>query len=420
MPRQKLTDLTVKSLAAKPGKLRTDHFDELLPGFGIRVSPAGACSWFVFYRVDGKLIRDIFARYPAKGLAIARGEARRRLDLVGRGIDPRQEEARQRAREARRRAETVKAVADSYKTAHLAKLKRGDELWSAIEADLLPAWGDTPIRDIGRGDVMRLLDRIETEKGIYARNRRLALIRHLFNFALDRELVDVNPAARIKMLAETARERVLSDAELVEVWRAAGLLTAPGGALVRMLVLTGQRRGEVAQTTWPEIDESDALWTIAAKRMKAGLVHEVPLAPAALALLQDLPKGADRKTYVFASPHRKDAPIGGFNVLKEDLDRHILEARQKLDPGAKPMADWRLHDLRRTMRSGLSKLRIPSEIAERCISHVPGGIRRVYDRYEFRAEKRHALEVWAAYVGSLVNPTPKVTSIERARQRRRK
>src|SRR5262245_44762394 len=104
MPRRKLTDQTVKSLVAKPATVRTDYFDKLLPGFGLRVSPAGAASWFVFYRLDGKQVRDIFDRYPAKGLAAARDEARNRLDLVDRGRDPRQEEARQRAQEARQRA----------------------------------------------------------------------------------------------------------------------------------------------------------------------------------------------------------------------------------------------------------------------------------------------------------------------------
>lgn len=416
MPRLKLTDRTLAGVTGKPPVARTDYFDQVLPGFGIRVSPTGAASWFLFYRIDGKLQRDIFGRWPAMGLAAARTEARRRLDLVQRNIAPRQAEARERAQEARRRVETFKAVADAYKAGHLAKLRRGAEAWSAIERDLLPAWGDTPIRDLGRGDVMTRLDAIETGRGPYARNRRLALVRHMFNFALDRELVDANPAARIKALPETERERVLSDAEIVEVWQVAGKLTAPGGALVRALLLTGQRRGEVAGGTWPEIDEEGGLWTIPAERMKAGLVHEVPLVPAMLDLLRGLPTANARKTYVFASPARIDAPIGGFSQIKDDLDRHISEAREAA--GAEPMQAWRLHDLRRTMRSGLSRLRVPSEIAERVIAHIPGGVRRIYDRFAYRDEKRDALQRWAAHVIGLVNPALKVASIDVARQKR--
>jgi integrase len=406
MPPRKLTDTTVKALVAKPEKVRTDWFDKLLPGFGLRVSPAGAASWFVFYRLDGKLIRDIFARYPAKGLAVARDEARTRLDVVDRGRNPRQEEARQRAMEARQRAETFGVIGNQYKASHLPKLRSGDELWTNIEKDLLPEWTDTPVRDITRGAVTALLDRIETDRGLYARNRRLALIRHILNFALDRELVDANVAARIGMLDEAERERILTDAELVEIWHAAGQLVAPGNALVRQLILSGQRRNEVSETQWREVDEAERLWTVPAARMKSKLVHEVPLPPMMLALIRGVPTANDRKIYVFASPYRKEAPIGGFSQLKEQLDRQILEARQKVDPKAKPMAPWRLHDLRRTMRSGLSQLRIPAEIAERVIGHVPGGIRRVYDRFEYRDEKRQALNAWCSYVFALVSPEP--------------
>jgi integrase len=244
------------------------------------------------------------------------------------------------------------------------------------------------------------------------------LVRHLFNFALDRELVDSNPAARIKLLKEADRERVLTDAELVEVWNASRLLPSPLGALAKNLILTGQRRTECSGMAWTELDEAEALWVIPGERMKGKLIHEVPLAPAVIALLESLPAVGERKTYVFASTRRKDAPVSGFGVMKDELDWHILEARQKSDPTAKPMADWRLHDLRRTMRSGLSRLRIPSHIAERVIAHIPGGIQGVYDRFEYRDEKRQALEAWAAYVEALVDPKPKVTPIEEARQKR--
>lgn len=171
---------------------------------------------------------------------------------------------------------------------------------------------------------------------------------------------------------------------------------------------------------WSELDEGESLWTIPAERMKAGLPHEVPLPAPVLSTIGTRPQGDEPATYVFSTGRRGDAPISGFNKLKLQLDKHILEARQKADPAAKPMAEWRLHDLRRTVRSGLSRLRVPPHVAERVLAHVPGGIQRVYDRHEYRDEKRQALDAWAAYVDALVNPKPKVTSIEKARQARAK
>jgi integrase len=421
MPKIRLTDLSLKRVTAQlPATGRVDYFDLTLPAFGIRVSSTGVASWFLFYRVDGKQVRDIIGRFPKKSLTTARQEARDKLELIERGRDPRQEDARQRAQEARRRAETFGSVADQYHTAHLAKLSRGEELWKRVQDDLLPAWKDLPIRDLGRGAVMTILDAIEKDKGAYARNRRLALIRNLLNFALDRELVDANVAARLKMLDEPARERTLSDAEVVEIWQATAVLSQAFGGFVRMLLLTGQRRREVSNMAWREVDEADALWILPPERMKAGLTHEVPLAPAAMAILNELPKSDERGTYTFSTGRRGDVPVSGFNAVKEQIDAHILEARQAADPKAKAMPDWRLHDLRRTMRSGLSRLRIPSHIAERVLAHVPGGIQATYDRFEYRDEKRHALEAWAAYVLGVVNPARQVTSIEHARQKRKR
>src|SRR5262249_42225993 len=196
-------------------------------------------------------------------------------------------DARVRAAEAKRRAETFGAVADQYREAHLSKLSSGAELWQRVEDDLLPAWQSQPVRDVTRGSVMIMLDRIEKAKGIYARNRRLALIRSMLNFAADRELVDANVAARLKMLPESDRDRILTDAELVEIWQASGKLVDAFQRFVRMLIATGARRREVSNMAWSEVDIAEKLWTIPASRMKARELHEVPLSTLAMTLLPD-------------------------------------------------------------------------------------------------------------------------------------
>ena len=397
MARKKLTKLGVEAI--KPPKSgREEYFDERLPGFGMRVTASDVRSWFVFYRVDGRQIRQTLGRYPAVGLSDARERAREALGLVERGRDPRTEVEREQQAQARHRANTFRAVAEEFKARHLDRLRRGGEVWQAIERDVMPEWRNRPVRDIGRRDVFSLLDRLEDSAGDYARNRRLAAIRRMFNWMLERELVDANPAARITLLDEKRRQRVLTDEEIRAIWAASLLLPYPAGPFVRLLLITGQRRGEVAGMRRAEVNRDEALWTVPGERMKGGLPHEVPLPPLALAELDALPTVGD---CLLSSGRGSDKPIAGFS----DIKTAIAEARD--DQGravAAKVADWRLHDLRRTMRTTLSKLRITPEIAERCIGHVPAGVRAVYDLHDFRDEKRDALERWARHLAGLVDP----------------
>lgn len=424
--RQRLTDLKVEHAKA-PAKGRVEYFDDNPTGLALRVTETGAKSWSLLYRLDGKSVRETLGKYPAVKLAAARDAAKEKLGLVAKGKDPRLEAARERAAQAKQDAETFSALATTYKDEVLSGLRSGAEMWAAIERDLNPFWRDIPVRDISRAMVLTRLREIARPEGgdgpqrIHARNRRAALIRAMFNFALDNDLVDRNPAARVKMLEETSRDRVLTDAEIVEIWQAAGKLAQPTGPLVRMLLLTGQRRSEISDLAWSEVDEAEKLLLIPAERMKAGLAHEIPLPAAALALLDEVQKFEPPRTYVFASPHRKDAAVNSFSQIKSDLDRLILEARQEMDPEAVAMPSWRFHDLRRTMRSGLARFGISPDIAERVLSHLPAGVQAVYDRHQYREQKRQAIAAWCNHVAALLDPSAgKVADISDARKRAKK
>jgi integrase len=422
MTRRALTDRTIKALKPAAKGKRYIVSDSVVPGMGVRVTDTGSKSYVFVARYPSAPKHPApraLAEVGEMTLADARDKARDWVELIQRGIDPKTEEATQRAVNARRQAETFGKVADAYKASHLDKKRSVALTWAGMQADLIPQWKDLPVGKLSRGMVMERLDGIEKERGPVARNRRLALVRHMLNWALDRELVTSNVAARIPMLDETARERVLADSELAEVWRASDNLPAPQGQAVKLLILTMQRRNEVFRMETAEIDRSDKLWKIEGRRMKAGKPHIVPLTHAMLVALDTLPKLDPPKEHVFASPHRhQSTPFGDHGGLKSELDRLILEARQAGDPKAKAPAPWTLHDLRRTGRTGLSRLRVPSHVAERVLAHVPGGIQAVYDMWEYLDERRQALEQWSAYVLALVNPSPKVTPIEEARQKR--
>jgi integrase len=225
----------------------------------------------------------------------------------------------------------------------------------------------------------------------------LAAVRKLFSWAASRDIVPVSPCVGVKPpAAEQSRDRVLSDSELRAVWLAADKLGGPFGALVKLLVLTGQRRDEVAGMCWAEIDLEARLWTLAAERVKNNRPHEVPLSDAAVAVLQALPRIGD----AFVLTTNGESPSSGYSKGKRRLDA-------LLPPD---MPDWRLHDLRRTFASGMAKAGINLPVIERVLNHSSGsfaGVVGIYQRHDFRDEKRRALDTWGGFVTDLVSDRPR-------------
>jgi integrase len=266
---------------------------------------------------------------------------------------------------------------------------------------VLQLWNGRKVQDITKRDVITLLDMVRDRAPVMA-NRNLAAVRKLFNWCLARDIIQVSPCTLIDPPAlESSRDRTLSDDELRMVWNAAEGDGWPFGPLVKLLVLTGQRLGEVGGMRWDELDLANKVWTLPAKRVKNNELHEVPLSDAAAGILAALPRIKTTKGFVFTTG--RDAAVSGFSRAKDRLDAAILAATPK---DAKAPERWTFHDLRRTMASGMAPLGIALHVVEKILNHSSGsfrGIVGVYQRYDFYNEKRIALAAWASHVETVVS-----------------
>jgi integrase len=275
-----------------------------------------------------------------------------------------------------------------------------------LEKDVLDVWGHRRIQDIGKRDVIELLDGIVDRGGGLTANRVFAAIRKLFNWAITRAIIVSSPVTGIKPpLAEVRRDRILSDAEILWVWRASSELSYPFGPFVQLLLLTGQRRTEVSGMTWGELDLDKAEWLIPGARTKNSEAHSVPLSGAALDIIKSLPRIKSDQGFLFTTTAKSH--VTGYSRAKADLDKLIVAGALGAD-----IPHWTFHDLRRTVASGMARLGINLPVIEKVLNHTSGsfaGIVGVYQRHSFAEEKRNALEAWARFVLSLQRPVDNVT-----------
>ena len=382
MPKQALTDAAVKRLKL-PASGTVDYFDRGYPSFALRVGYGGAKTWVFMYRVGGRLKRMTLGRYPAMTLAEAREAWRDARNSVALGHDP----AKVRNRNA---PSTVFAeVVDDWFKRDQSKNRTAASVRRAIDADVLPAWAHRQVADIGRRDILDLIDGI-VDRGSPTMARRVhAYLHRFFNWCVGRGVIDVNPMANLpKPGREISRERVLTDDELIAIWDASDILSFPFGPAIRMLILTGARRSEVGGLRWDEI--SGDVITLGGSRTKSGTPHTIPLSTTAVAIVQGLPRlaGSD---FVFTVNGRKPA-FGWAN------------AKSRLDKSAS-IGPWRIHDLRRTVATGLQKLGVGLQVVESILGHVGGsraGVVGIYQRHTYDTEKRAALEAWGSHVAALV------------------
>ncbi len=414
--------------AAIPGDRDTFLWDDAMRGFGFKLTPAGGRVFVYQYRMgrDGADARPATRRYTIGRYGdVTPEQARRRAKelaaMVATGTDPREldldkrasRDAARTAAEAKRRMETDLAF-DRYALLWLAhyeheKARRPSSVRLArgiVENHLAPSLKAKPMPHVTRGDLQRVLDAIpSTSKGMRRAVHAYASV--LFGWALKRGDVDANPAAAmVKPDAPKARDRVLTDDELVKVWRASEG-DAVFGPFYRLLILTGQRRSEVAGMNWAEVDRSAALWTIPAGRAKNGTTSIVPLSAAALGELDAVAGGEvwPSRGPVLTTTGR--TTISGFSKAKRLVDAAIAEAGEALPA-------WRVHDLRRTVATGFQKLGIRFEVTEAVLNHVSGargGVAGIYQRHDWATEKRDALDAWARRIDDLLHPADAVNVV---------
>jgi integrase len=397
MPKVTMTDAAVRRY--KAGKTRVDYFDNAIPGFALRVSPAtqrspaGFRSWVLFYRMAGKQRRLTLGSYPETSLA----EAREKAVLARRKVAANEDPTAFRRPLAAAASETVADVVDLFMRRYMEHGGRAhspryiDEVRRNFQNHVLPVWGGREMNSIRRRDVNALLDSIVDDGKPVAANRVLAALSRLFSWAISRDLIDASPVVRIERPgAETARERALSDHEIPAVWAAAAELGYPWGPYFRMLLTTGQRRSEVAGMRWVDIDKEAGVWTMPAAMTKSARAHVVPLSSLAINILNECPRAG---TYVFTG--RAGRPISGYSGAKKEIDGALTRSNVELD-------HWTIHDLRRTVGTGLGRLGISRFVIGRVLNHADNSVTGIYDRYQYLTEKRQALDAWADHVAALI------------------
>lgn len=432
MPNRTLTDKFIRSIRPAPKGKRVHHWDKKVPGFGVRVTDSGHKSYVLYVRWPGgapsrRRVGDV----DKMTLATARKRAKAWLDLVENKIDPKVKEreelealAARKKDEKHRRQTTFGKVAEDW-FEHISYQRKARDVERDVRKVFIKeeGWGNRPITDITREDVEAAVSKRKHTPG-HVRNL-LAYAKRLFTWAtsVSRYNLKESPAEKVRIRAFVGdkgliRTNTLSNEQLRALWLAAEETPTPYSQFFKLLVLTGQRRNEVAHARWREFDFRERLWTIPAERMKMKKPQAVPLTDEMVAVLQTLPRfDGPNNDYLFSTQAGK-RPINSFGGLKyRAIKTSKGEAKligidslmlRHLGLTERPPRDewWTIHDIRRTVRTNLSALRIPTTVAEMMIAHAPRGIQGVYDRYAYLDERREGFEQWAARLHSIIQPPP--------------
>lgn len=424
MPAVSITKRVVD--AAQPGAVQVVIWDNEVKGFGLLVLPSGTKSYVYQYRVGGRgsrLRRYTIGRHGSPWTPDnARKRAKELAQSVRTGIDPFDAEKAADALKAKAEAEArrvrelgFKDYAERWLTMGLRPGTRDrtrEGYKAALANHVTPRLLAKPLPEIERRDVIKVLDGIPSGQPA-VRRITFAVLRMLFNWARSRGDIGASPLEGIDPPSPVAsRDRVLTDDELALALRAAAEIERPFGPFFQMIFATGQRRNEVSGLDWAEVDRDGARWTLPGNRAKNGEPSIIPLNRAAVAMLDALAGGDDdrerkwpRKGLIFSTTGKR--PVSGFSRAKARLDADMLKlARNDAEEaGEKPeeviLADWRLHDARRTLATALQRLGVRFEVTEAVLNHTSGasrsGVAAVYQRHNWADEKRAALEAWGAH-----------------------
>jgi len=387
MPTIRLTKNAVDALKATSKD--TVYWDAGLPGFGIKVTPRCRKVFVALYRTGGarsRLRKYTIGPYGRLTLQMARAEAQKIFAARLEGRDPATEK-----QESRRRitADRVEDLIEVFIIQHVSKTRKAAEVSRMLRREVTSRWGARSVREIRKRDVIELTSEIAQRGTPVAANKLLKVVKTFLNWCLGRAVIDSSPAEGVPLPGkEVARDRVLTDRELASVIIAVRRMDSAYGGIIEMLALTGQRREEVARMVWDEIDVENRIWTLPGLRTKNGKPHLVHLSAPSIKLIERTPRLGN---YVFS-----------FSGLRPFQD--FTNAKRALDESS-GVTNWRLHDLRRTCVSGMARLGVPPHVADKILNHQSGtisGVAAVYQRHDFLAERKLALERWGQHIEVLV------------------
>jgi len=411
---KRLTELALKSLKP-PERGRLVVVDTQARGLCFRVSAAGKRDWLVRYRVRGRPGQRATSPgpYPAVTLADARERALKVVAAAKGGNDLPEQEGQQAALAFAATQDTVASVAAEFIKRRLRERGRAPSYVAAVERmfndHVLPRWRDRDIHSVTRRDVVALLDAIADDGYPILANRTLAAVRAMFNWAINRGILDTSPAHRLDRPGEERqRDRTLTAEEIGALWPQFIAAGYPFGLFFQMTMATGQRRDEVARMRWADIDLEAQAWNLSGEQTKARRAHIVPLSDLAIDILKRAREEAGKLaeaggrlgSCVFTTTG--DRPIRGFGKAKARVDKAAATARAK--GGYDALAPWTIHDLRRTVATGLGMLGASRLVIGRVLNHADKSVTGVYDKHDYLAEKRHALDTWATYLGNVIKP----------------
>jgi integrase len=401
MPVKTLNARFVKAVKPDPTK-QIDYVDRALKGFTLRVSPGGSKTWMLQYRYKRAKRRLTIGPLSAIDVVKARREARDAIHMAANGQDP------AFAKKVASNAKTFADLATDYLEKHAKKRKRSWPEDARIlngsphkkrtgkrpHIGLVKLWGPRPLAEIQRSEIRTLLE-ATAERAPTMANRLLALVRRMFNFAIEHDWIALNPCQTIKAPSKNVqRDRVLTEDEIARFWEATEQEQPTVRALLQLRLLTAQRGGEILSMQWQDLDLPTRWWTIPGERAKNGLAHRVPLSAPVLEILRPLEVEADKRDpkspWVFASTRR--SPLKPIEHAQKAVER----VRQRSG------VEFRGHDLRRTAASLMVGAGVPRLVVSKILNHVEQGVTAVYDRHSYDAEKRAALDAWGLRVMAIV------------------